>query len=162
MAEYTIRIINDTGGGGAYPQTAPTPEGNNAASNGKESSTKDIARPIFATVALAKKIVQPMIAQQVNTVSLRTGSEEYQQRQQLIYDVASRGFSVAESVAAGALIGGGVPGAVIGFVAGLGMQGLQLITQTATLQLKQNEESVNISLANIRAGARGSRYQNDT
>ena len=160
MAEYTIRIINDTGGG-AYTQTAPTPEGNNAASN-KEPSTKDIARPIFATVALAKKIVQPMIAQQVNTVSLRTGSEEYQQRQQLIYDVASRGFSVAESVAAGALLGGGVPGAVIGFVAGLGMQGLQLITQTATMQLKQNEESVNISLANIRAGARGSRYQNDT
>jgi hypothetical protein len=50
----------------------------------------------------------------------------------------------------------------MGFVAGLGMQGLQLITQTATMQLKQSEESINISLANIRAGARGSRYQNDT
>lgn len=161
MAEYTIRIINDTGGGGSInqaPQMATTTEGNQDTG----TTVQSVAKPIFASVAIAKRVVMPVIAQQVNTVSLRTGSEEYQQRQQLIYDVASRGFSLVESVAAGALLGGGVPGALIGFVAGLGMQGLQLITQTATLQLKQNEESINIGIANIRAGAMGSRYQNDT
>ena len=158
MAEYIIRILND-GADGNAPEMAPTPEGTNTPANEKNRS---VAKTVFASYAIAKKVVQPLLAHQVNTVSLRTGAEEYQQRQQLIYDVASRGFSIAESVAAGALIGGGVPGALIGLVAGLGMQGIQIMTQADTLRLKQTEESINIGFANIRAGALGSRYQTDT
>lgn len=157
MAEYIIRILND-GADGQTPKISPTPEGSNKATT---ENTFNPWKPVFASYAIAKKVVQPLLAHQVNTVSLRTGAEEYQQRQQLIYDVASRGFSVAESVAAGALIGGGIPGALIGLVAGLGMQGIQIMTQADTLRLKQTEESINIGFANIRAGALGSRYQID-
>lgn len=147
MATYEFIIRNGTGSGEKV--SAPSSEGTGTKEkpDGINYKTKAVA-----AYGIAKRAITMSVSHQVNTVALRTGHAELQQKQQFINDVAMRSFNIVESIAMGALIGGGVGGAIAGAVTGLAFQGIQITQQLEERQWKMQEESIGISLANIRAG----------
>ena len=146
MATYEWIIRN--GANSSTRISAPSTE-----STGKKTeSVPSFMKP--ATVyGIAKRAVTMGINHRVNTVELRTGHAELQQRQQMINDIATRSFNFVESIAAGFLVSGGNPvGAAIGAVTSLAFQGIQISQQLEERQWRMQEESIGISLANVRAG----------
>ena len=154
MATYEIIIRNGTGGGGdrtSAPTTESTGVKKPPTNAGKAAGKGEDAFKPSAAYGIAKRAVTMGVNHMVNTVNLRTGHAELQQRYQMINDIASRTFGIVESIAAGALVGGGV-GAAVGAVTGLAFQGVQIAQQLQERQWRMQEESVGISLMTIRAG----------
>lgn len=147
MATYEIIIRNGAGDGASV--SAPTLE-----SDGKKKKEDgiNIKGKAVAAYGIAKRAVTMQISHSVNTVNLRTGHAELQQKEQFMYDLGTRAFNIAESIAMGAILGGGVGGAIVGAVTGLAFQGIQISQQMEERQWRMQEESIGISLANIRAG----------
>lgn len=144
MATYEWIIRN--GADNSTQITAPSTENTGKKTDGIPSFMKPAA-----VYGIAKRAVTMGINHRVNTVELRTGHAELQQRYQLINDIATRSFNFIESIAVGFAVGN-VAGAAIGAVTSLAFQGIQISQQLEERQWRMQEESVGISLANIRAG----------
>jgi hypothetical protein len=118
------------------------------------SPQNSFKRSIQKYVAV-KHFVAPYVSQfaqyQIGTVSLRTGSSDRQQRLQATYNLVSQGAGLVESVALGAMMGGGV-GAIIGGLVKLSHIGISMAQQSAMYDMKKNLEDTTLSLMNFRAG----------
>ncbi len=128
-----------------------------------QTATKNVSKgDISALVAYRK--AKPFFAQVINNevqrVSLRTGSNRVQEKASFINSVVGQTVGFVESVAFGAYAGGLV-GALVG--AGLSVAHT-LITYSNNQQnidLQQSIERVSIQQNYIRAGAQGSRARNE-
>lgn len=146
MATYEIIIKNGANEGAKI--SAPSTESTGTKEN--VSSVPSFMKPA-AAYGIAKRAVTMGINHRVNTVELRTGHAELQQRYQLINDIATRSFNLIESMAVGFAVGN-VAGAAVGAVTSLAFQGVAISQQLEERQWRMQEESIGISLANIRSG----------
>ena len=157
MATYEFIIRNETesGGGGSpmAPTSAPT---NNPKSSGGGSSFKSVAKKMVAAYGIAKSFADTTITHRINTVSLRTGNEELQQRYQFAYDIGKRALGIVESIAMGAMFGGAA-GALIGAATSVAMTGVQIAQRAEEINLSRTAENISIDMANIRAGSMNDR-----
>ena len=162
--EYTIYIkaADDVQGAGEQntPDTALGSGGSDISQKNKQSAADKQKNKAFKTgiaaYHYAKQIVAPIVANQVNTVSLRTGNDELQRRTQFGLDIASTAVDVAEFALTGAVLGGGV-GAAVGAAVGVASKLISYQTAYANQQLAKTVESVGLAEARIRAGTSGDR-----
>ena len=161
--EYYIILRNETlnaknnAVAGQYDDRSKdtSPKTDNGDFNGKKTFTKGFV----ADKHYVEPFVKQAISYEISTVSVRTGRTEEQQRRQFAYDMGSKIFSAAESIAMGAILGG-LPGALIG----LGMSAVQMIVSYSqaqnTIDISRNAENISIGLQNMRAGGSVASYNN--
>lgn len=161
--EYYIILRNETlnaknnAVAGQYDDRSKdtSPKTDNGDFNGKKTFTKGFV----AYKHYVEPFVKQAISYEISTVSVRTGRTEEQQRRQFAYDMGSKIFSAAESIAMGAILGG-LPGALIG----LGMSAVQMIVSYSqaqnTIDINRNAENISIGLQNMRAGGSVASYNN--
>ncbi len=116
------------------------------------AQTAMVAYPMGAVVA------DSLINYQINTVSLRTGNNEYEQRLQFGYSAAKKGIGMGAAALVGLATGNPM---VIGGVIAMGIsKALNISQRINTLQMEENLENVSIGMANVRAGTAGRRSPN--
>lgn len=119
-----------------------SPVSNSSAEKKKDNAiTKDAAQKVGAAVAIyktAKGFAQQLITHQVSTIELRTGASEYQQKMQFMYNIGNSALGILESIALGAAVGGGAPGALVGCSCRNCRTGNFLRTGAECHRLKQN------------------------
>lgn len=130
---------------------------------GGKDTKKAIAKGIVV-YRTAKSFVNQVVSHNVSTVSLRTGSEELQQRLSFAYEVGQKAFGMVESVFIGAAVGN-LPGAIIGGLLSAAHTAISYAQKAETISLQRPVESVSLRNQQIRAGGSlatfsGSRTQN--
>lgn len=147
MARYEIILKNETKTASKTGKKATT---KNDASDSSEGGIRRNGQVLMA-YNYAKRAADQYIQHQVSTVALRTGQAERQQMIELNYQIGQRILSVVESVAMGAMLGGGA-GAIVGAAASIGFTGMGILYKRDTINLQRQVENVSISMGNIRAG----------
>ena len=115
-------------------------------------SAKSAAKRIVSA-ATAYAVADELISYELSTVSLRTGAKEYEQKLQLSYSALKQ---TVVPLVVGATTGG-LPGAIIGGLFGLGMQALTWAQNAQTIDYNRQLENISIDMARTRAGVSGSR-----
>ena len=158
--EYIIRIKADgRSGSGKSPVTDPSGSTSSDKGNSEKSywaksakSAKTAAQKIVsATTAIA--VADKLISYEISSVSLRTGATEYEQKIQYAYSTIK---STALPLVMGAATGG-LPGALIGGLFSLAMQGISWAQNAQTINYNKQLENISIGMASMRAGVTGSR-----
>lgn len=126
-------------------------KGVSAGGNG-EAVNSDGLKGIMAVKSAIAPFVDKIYSHRVNTVSLRTGSTEQQQRISTIYSIAKQAGSIAMSTAMGAVMGGGAPGAIIGLLTSITTTALSYSQKASDLRMQRDLENQGMIYANIRAG----------
>ena len=150
--EYKIEIVNKALDG-ASDKVFAGGGGSSASSKNSESGnkTEESAKKLLSASQIVP-FVKQAIGFSVNTISLRTGAEESQQRAQFAYDIASQAFSLGKGIWIGA-IAGGLPGALVG-------AGLSILTtvfsysyKAQEIQMQSDLEQISLAGLNRRAGS---------
>ncbi len=159
--EYIIKITADDTAQGSTnitenqkaPEAAPTASGD--ALTDKESPKKKL---ILQTAAYgyAKRAVNTVVSNRINTVSLRTGNSEHQQRLQLAQRVTNDVVSIAESLIVGAAVGG-LAGAVVGAALSTTFKLIEYGFELEQVELNRTVDNIGLAQAQIRAGTGGDR-----
>lgn len=158
--EYIIRIKADgSSGSGKSPVTDPsgstaTDEGSGEKSYWAKSaeSAKTAAQKIVS-VGTAAAVADKLISYEISSVSLRTGATEYEQKLSYAYSTIK---STALPLVMGAVTGG-LPGALIGGLFSLAMQGISWAQNAQTINYNKQLENISMGMASMRAGVTGSR-----
>lgn len=156
--EYVIRIElgnlpDGSNGPVSNPSVGSSKDGGEKSYWAKSADSAKAAAQKIVSVGTAASIADKLISYEVNSVSLRTGATEYEQKLQF-------GYSTLKSTAVPLVVGaatGGLPGAAIGLVFSFAMQGLQWAQNQRVINMNRNLENISIGMANIRAGVTGSR-----
>ena len=162
---YEIRITLPQG---AEKESAVAKSAANTSTgqDSREPSTtaKDMIGMAKTVVAYtgAKRIAESYISYKINTVSLRTGATEYEQKLQFAYSEGSQAAVSIASIAMGAAIGG-LPGAAIAAV-GVGlsyiMKAIGWAQNAEKIQMQKDLEDVSLQMQRSRMGISGSRGNN--
>lgn len=162
MAQYEIIIKRDSSAGGRSKSPFSISKINARAKEishqyGLDQPTSSQAAEKIITYGMVKPFVKQILQHQVNTVELRTGAAELQEKISFAYQIGGQAISIIESVAIGAMIGN-LPGALLG--AGLSIGGTMLgYAQAAdTIRLQGQLESIGNSMLNVRAGGQVQTY----
>lgn len=158
MAEYVIRIINDTqkeqkraiansSGGGE----------DNSPKQDNDSTSKKIAKTYVAYKKYIAPFVSSAISHQIGVVALSTGRVEEQQKLQFAYSVGTRVFNIVEDVALGAALGGAGGAVVGGVMSGLKMA-VSFVNRVDTISRERTLENITLGLQNVRAGGSVAAY----
>jgi hypothetical protein len=159
MSQRTYEIIIKNESGGEVAQSVGgTGNGNGKpkSGNGKSSAMQTMGK-VFS-YHTAKSMVMPIIAYNVSTVKLTTGSTEAQQQTNFWYNMSTRAVNVVESTVAGAMAGN-VAGAVIGLVVGVTREAIDVGLAQQRLNTQASIENVTRDTTAMRATYSGSRYQ---
>jgi hypothetical protein len=165
--EYVITIINGSAGGAATPTaekeqisgSIPKAWATNQSSSGEaETPTSKLPKQLqgLAIYGYAKSVMNRLAQSSINTVVLRTGHEELQQRIQFTYNIANRGLDLVTSAITGASVGGPA-GAIVGVAMNLVSTGVDLAMRQNELNISRQQENTTIFLNQIRIGAGGGR-----
>ena len=166
--EYIIRNETNDSGGNASP-VAPVSPGTAGTQNKPASeqqsgniTVKGVAKTLAKSFVVRESvsIAKSELLYKANTVELRTGCKDLQQKVDLQMQIGSIALSVLGSAVAGFIVGGPV-----GAAASVGLSvltraiGFAQSTSQAqrTIDLKQSIENQTINMNMIRAGSRGSR-----
>ena len=153
--EYKIVLVNDTSNGGSNSPIAPTGQGQeqtkNTTNTGGENNAKNFAKGYVFFKKNVGSFIKQGIQYPIGTVALRTGNHEMQARMQTAYDIGSQAFGMVESIAIGAMTGGGW-GAVAGAVMSLMHTVVTMTQKLETYNIQKEQESTSIALMNVRAG----------
>lgn len=161
--EYIIHVVNDDGdnSGPVTPASAGATQDNagdglSGKPNWSKSAdaAKSAAKKIVSTATVAS-VADTLISYQINTVSLRTGAREYEQRLQFGYSTFKQ---ISTSIIGGAMVGGPV-GAAAGLFLGVGLQAINWVQNGATIQLNRQLENISLGMASERAGYNNSRSE---
>ena len=158
--EYIIRIKADgSSGSGNSPVTDPS--GSNATDEGsseksywtKSAESAKTAAQKIVSVGTAAAVADKLISYEISSVSLRTGATEYEQKLSYAYSTIK---STALPLVMGAVTGG-LPGALIGGLFSLAMQGITWAQNAQTISYNKQLENISMGMASMRAGVTGSR-----
>lgn len=163
MATYEYIIRNESGGesGGSPVAKVSARSGIHKPKSGMEKAqnvVKTLSRVYVVREAVA--IAKSEYMYKANTVELRTGSKDLQQRVDFQTQLGSMGLSILGSAVAGFAVGGFAGAAT---AAGLSVlsQAISFTQSTSqaqrTIDLKQQVENQSIRMQMLRAGSRGSR-----
>lgn len=127
--------------------TTPTDTGG----GGVSDTRKAIGKGLISYRSYVKPFVNQLVSQQINTVSLRTGAQELQDRLSFGYQMIQSGVNMVESIAIGAMMGGAA-GAVVGAVMSVTTTAISYAHKQSVLDMNRSLEDITISGRNIRAG----------
>lgn len=148
-------------------ETAQEQENNPIAANGAGSKNTDgntsaaaptlKAAAIMAVAGTALRFADKIVSHRIQTVELRTGAREQQERLSFAYSVAKQAGGIIMSTAAGFAVGN-VPGALIGLLTSSASVALSYAQKADTLRLQRDLEDVGLKFMNIRAGGSVASY----
>lgn len=159
--EYVIHVVNDTAETNGPVTNAAADVTQDKAGDSRSSksywaksaeSAKSAAKRIVS-IGTAASVADRLVSYEINTVSLRTGAREYEQKIQFGYSAIK---NTAAPLVAGAIMGG-LPGALIGGLFSLGMTAISWSQNSATIQLNHQLENISLGMASQRAGYSNSR-----
>lgn len=149
MATYEIILKNETDDASETPVA------------GQQTKTTDPKQKKAAkglvSFSMAKPFINQVVQHQINTVELRTGSSELQQRISFAYQAAGSMASIVQTAVTGFAVGN-VPGAVIGALLGIAGKAVSIGLNQNTIDLQRQQESISLGLMNLRAGGSVSSY----
>ena len=163
MAKYELVLRNETN-----DDESPIASGGAAKSADKGGTSEITGRQAFKKVmaagGIAASFVNQVVTHQIQTVSLRTGAEEQQERLAFAYSIAKQVGGTLLSTAVGAAMGGGI-GAVVGLVVGIAHTAISYSQKAEELRIQKTVEDVGLRYLNARAGGSvasfsGSRLRN--
>lgn len=160
---YVIRVISESGEGEGEKGEASSKSDVAGGDKKKKKKTfgemnlyekgKFISK--LAPVGYAVKMANNVITNEINRVELRTGNAVLARKVEYTQSVITRSAATAGALAIG--IGTMNPIIIAGAVASAADQALDVHQRQISLNLERQLESVGIGMANIRAGAYGSR-----
>lgn len=118
-----------------------------------KSAKKIVA--VTGTAAIADK----MISYSINTVNLRTGASEYEQRLEETYSGIKRAGGAAFALIFGAATGN-LPFALLGLTVSATQQVIGIVQKQEEINTNRSLENVSIGMATVRAGVSGRRGAN--
>lgn len=152
---YTVVLKNETGGGASSQKAVAGSKGGDTPS--ETTAGKELVKGLVAYNKYVKPFVKQAVQHRIDTVELRTGSAELQQRISFGYQMASTVVGIAENIAVGAAIGN-IPGAIVGAVLGIATWGMGIANRQDTINLQRINEDASLRLVNVRAGGAISTY----
>lgn len=155
---YHFYIHNQTGTGGETPVAGQVGQKLPVENPSQESVNNVSKGDISALVAYrkAKPFISQVVNNEIQRVSLRTGSNRLQEKASFINSVVGQTVGFVESVAIGAYAGGWV-GALVGAGISVAHTLITYSNNQQNIDLQQGIENVSIRQTYIRAGAQGSR-----
>lgn len=144
--EWVITITDQTANAGEDEPSAIA----KSPVKGNESAKKTV-KGLLAYNTYVKPFVAPAVNHLVQSVSLRTGANELQQRIQFGYDVTKSVINIGTSVATGFAVGHGL-GAIVGALAGIGSEMMNYAYQQITFDMQKDLASVAVNGLRTRAG----------
>lgn len=154
MATYEIILRNRTSGAGKAKSPTSASATKSGAASAEEKQTQLISG--VAAYGYAKKVITQVVSHRVNTVELRMGQAELQEKIALKYSIGRQAFGFLEGIVIGGGLAG-VPGAIIGGIASLTSSVMNIALRQDTININRDLEDISISQNNIRAGAGNSR-----
>ena len=116
----------------------------------------------MVSFAAVKSTADRLINYEISQVALETGAEQYEQRLDYVYNIASQTAGAGASLALGAATGG--PAGAILAAIGIVTNGIQKVVGIAQkqrqLDTQQSLENVSIGTQTVRAGVTGRRATN--
>lgn len=156
--EYKLTIeLTSTGADAQGGTTTPTAENGGGDKPSAKDDQQTGGKQAIAVYHYAKNLTQKYASHRINTITLRTGFEEQQARAQLVYNLGTRVFNVAESAIIGGITTGNPVGAVVGAAIGLATEGIDMAFTAQELQYAKEVEATQIYLNSIRMGAGANR-----
>lgn len=150
--EYIITLRNETDENVNVKTTAPTQQGTGDGESQEQKETKFKFTKATALKGFAVSVADRVISQQINTIALRTGYEEKQQREQFAYSIAKK-----SALSLGAIGMGIKTGNVGTALFGVALAGANMLVDYALRQQEINfakqVENNSIFLNQIRMGA---------
>lgn len=153
MANTEYRIIFEDGAKSKIEK--PTASNKSDASPSVDTSDSDALRKGiagYASINYAMSVVDKLATSEINTVELRTGHQELQQRMQFAYGIAKQGVGIVSGAIAGAGVGGAV-GALVGAVVGVADTLIGVGIKQNQLNVQRSVENQELYFNRIRAGA---------
>ena len=151
--EYVITIINGTGSN-EKPQAVASNQSNDGKQKDKNKLPKQLGG--MAMLGYAKNIANRVIQSNINMVSLRTGHEELQQKQQLMFGVGNRLTDIGLTILGGAMTDGGW-GALAGAIVSIGSNAIDIAIKQNEINIARNQQNTSMFFNQIRIGAGGGR-----
>lgn len=152
MAKNTYYVVfeNNTDGATSEKPVAANKKTQTQDEKNARALTKGVMG--YASLSYAESVVDRVVTHQINTVELRTGHAELQQRMQFQYGVAKQGFDIVKNmVMAGSVFG--VAGVAIGAVAGIADWGIGIAIRQSEINMRREVENTSLFYSRIRAGA---------
>lgn len=158
MAQYEIVLKNQTRQSKKSPISGDTKEVKvgNKSQIGSETGRSSALEKVIS-YGVAKSFAQQILQHRVNTVELRTGSAELQQKISFAYQIGNQALSIIESVAVGAMVGN-LPGAIMGAVAGVTHTLIGYAQNAQRIRWQGELENISNTLINVRAGGQIQSY----
>lgn len=159
MAEnnYSITIKNETrqakspiAGNNGSP-IASKPSGGNTDTTDTGIDGVAALKKVVAVKGILVPVVDTVISNKISTVELRTSAAEQQERLSFAYSIGKQVGGIALSTAIGAATGN-LPGALLGFTAGLINTAMSYRNRANELGLYRTVENVGLGYLNSRAG----------
>ena len=159
---YEIRITLPQG---TEKESAVAKSAANTSTNQDNSTPSTTAKDVIGmakTVVAytgAKRIAESYISHSINTVSLRTGATEYEQKLQFAYSEGSQAVGSVAAIAMGAAVGGFAGAAVAAVGVGLNyiMKAINWSQNADKIQMQKDLESISLQMQRTRMGTAGSR-----
>lgn len=163
MATYEYIIRNDSGDSARSPVAKVSANKGNAKPSEEQGLSAKQVYNKFRNAYVVKEtvsILRSEINYKANTVELRTGAKDLQQKVDFTMGIAEKGLSVIGAAVGGFFVGGaaGAAGAAAVTLLSQIIGTVQSISQAQrTIDLKQAIEDETIRMNALRAGTRGSR-----
>lgn len=165
MAENNVYEIHIKLPKGLEKGSAVAKSGANASTgqdgDDKALTAKDVVGMAKKVVAYTgvKRVADAYITHQINTVSLRTGATEYEQKLQFYYSEGSQAVGSIASIAMGAAVGGPAGAAVAAIGVGINymMKFIGWAQNADKIQMQKDLEAISQRLQQTRMGISGSR-----
>lgn len=135
---------------GQTGQSVPSGEKSNA-------SAKAVVKSLVSYTAYVKPFIEASINQHIQTIALRTGATEHQQRVQFAYDVGKQAVGIVASIGIGFAVGN-VAGALTGAVMSITTTAMNYANKARTLQYEQNLEDISLRGMLVRSGGYAPSY----
>lgn len=140
---------NPIAGQSNAPQTTP---------NSSDKATPQSAvKALVSFNSFVKPFVKPFVDQHIQTISMRTGAEETQQRIQFAYSIGEQAIGLGASVLTGFILGN-VPGALLGASTSILTSMVNFAKAVNEIDLAQSLEAVSLRGMNVRAGGYAPSY----
>ncbi len=127
----------------------------------KALTAKDMVGMAKKVVAYTgvKRIADAYVTHRINTVSLRTGATEYEQKLQFYYSEGSQAVGSVASIAMGGVMGGPAGAAVAAIGVGLNyiMKFIGWAQSADKIQMQKDLEDISLNMQRVRMGLSGSR-----
>lgn len=162
MAEhnYSLTIKNETADENENNPIAGNAAGSKQASGGDNAAAAAStikAAKIMAVLGTAMHFADKIVSHRIQTVELRTGASEQQERLSFAYSVAKQAGGIIMSTIAGFAVGN-APGALIGFLTSATTTAMSYAQKASELRMQRDLEAVGLKYMNIRAGGSVASY----